>query len=155
MAKKMTSAEAVELVAKYSEEMPSAVASKVLNDLAKLIFIDEGFERFCRKEGNDIYSLIARESENQSEKFESEDEADKAVTNHPKRYLNKSGIEAIDIIELFCSGIKGGPAFNLGTAVKYLARLGKKTKNVQEEWKKVKWYIDRLIDTDFVEVNND
>ena len=97
--------------------------------------------------------MIESQAKNPSEKFEMEDEEDKAVTNHPKRYMNKSGIEAIDIIELFCSGISGGPAFNLGTAVKYLSRLGKKTKNVQEEWKKVKWYIDRLMDTDFVQVS--
>ncbi|WP_407398766.1 DUF3310 domain-containing protein [Treponema sp.] len=153
MSKKMTATDAVELVKKYSEEMPSKAAAKVLNDMAQVIFVKKEYDAFSsRREGNDIYALIASEAENPTEKFESEDEADKAVTNHPKRYLNKSGIEAIDIIELFTSGITGGAAFNLGTAVKYLARLGKKTKNVQEEWKKVKWYMDRLIDAENVEI---
>lgn len=153
MSKKMTATDAVELVKKYSEEMPSKAAAKVLNDMAQVIFAKKEYDAFSsRREGNDIYALIASEAENPTEKFESEDEADKAVTNHPKRYLNKSGIEAIDIIELFTSGITGGAAFNLGTAVKYLARLGKKTKNVQEEWKKVKWYMDRLIDAENVEI---
>lgn len=142
----MTVSEAVELVKKYSEEMPSAVAAKVLNDMAQVVFVKKEYEKLSTTRDNEIYSVIAAEAESPTEKFEVEDEADKAVTNHPKRYLNKSGIEAIDIIELFTSGIIGGQAFNLGTAVKYLARLGKKTKNVQEEWKKVKWYMDRLID---------
>lgn len=147
----MTSAEAIELVGKYSEEMPSRIAAKVLNDMARVIFIEKEYEKLSStRTDNEIYATIAAQAENPVEKFESEDEEDKAVTNHPKRYLNKSGIEAIDIIELFTSGISGGPAFNLGTAVKYLARLGKKTKNVQEEWKKVKWYMDRLIDAETV-----
>lgn len=151
MSKKMTSAEAIELVGKYSEEMPSRIAAKVLNDMARVIFIEKEYEKLSStRTDNEIYATIAAQAENPVEKFESEDEEDKSVTNHPKRYLNKSGIEAIDIIELFTSGISGGPAFNLGTAVKYLARLGKKTKNVQEEWKKVKWYMDRLIDAETV-----
>ncbi|MBQ0051060.1 MAG: DUF3310 domain-containing protein, partial [Treponema sp.] len=137
MEKKMSAKEAVELVEKYSEEMPSKIAAKVLNDMAKVVFIDGKLCDFCKREGNEIYAVIDQEAKNPSEKFEMEDEEDKAVTNHPKRYMNKSGIEAIDIIELFCSGVSGGIAFNLGTAVKYLSRLGKKTKNVQEEWKKV------------------
>lgn len=153
MEKKMTAQEAIELVKKYSEEMPSKIAAKVLNDMAKILIAEKKLDEFCKREGNEIYSVIESQAKNPSEKFEMEDEEDKAVTNHPKRYMNKSGIEAIDIIELFCSGISGGPAFNLGTAVKYLSRLGKKTKNVQEEWKKVKWYIDRLMDTDFVQVS--
>lgn len=153
MSRKISTTEAVELVKKYSEEMPSAVAAKVLNEMAQVIFVKKEYEKFSHsKDGNEIYGIIAAQAEAPTEKFDSEDEADKAVTNHPKRYLNKSGIEAIDIIELFTSGITGGAAFNLGTAVKYLARLGKKTKNVQEEWKKVKWYMDRLIDTEAVEV---
>ena len=132
--------------------MPSAVAAKVLNDMAQVVFVKKEYEKLSTTRDNEIYSVIAAEAESPTEKFEVEDEADKAVTNHPKRYLNKSGIEAIDIIELFTSGITGGQAFNLGTAVKYLARLGKKTKNVQEEWKKVKWYMDRLIDAKPVSV---
>lgn len=153
MAKKMTVSEAVELVKKYSEEMPSAVAAKILNDMAQVVFVKKEYEKLSTSKDTEIYGVIAAEAENPSESFEIEDEADKAVTNHPKRYLNKSGIEAIDIIELFTSGITGGQAFNLGTAVKYLARLGKKTKNVQEEWKKVKWYMDRLIDAENVVVD--
>ena len=148
----MTVSEAVELVKKYSEELTSAVAAKVLNDMAQVVFVRKEYEKLSTTRDNEIYSVIAAEAESPTEKFEVEDEADKAVTNHPKRYLNKSGIEAIDIIELFTSGITGGQAFNLGTAVKYLARLGKKTKNVQEEWKKVKWYMDRLIDAKPVSV---
>ena len=148
---KMTNKDSIELVKKYSEEMPSVVAAKVLNDLAAFYFCSE--QKKMTKD-NEIYLTIVRESQNPSESFTNEDEEDKAVTNHPKRYLNKSGIEAIDIIELFVSGMNGGSAFNLGTAVKYLSRLGKKTTNVREEWNKVLWYMNRFIDTDFVVVEN-
>lgn len=154
MAKKMTAEQAVELVKKYSEEMPSKVASDVLNEMAEIMFIRKDFNGLCGRTGNKIYDIITAQSENPTEKFDQEDEADKAVTNHPKRYMNKSGIEAIDIIELFCCGINGGAAFNLGTAVKYLSRLGKKTKNVKEEWNKVKWYMDRLMDSEEVELTD-
>ena len=125
--------------------MPSAVAAKVLNDMAQVVFVKKEYEKLSTTRDNEIYSVIAAEAESPTEKFEVEDEADKAVTNHPKRYLNKSGIEAIDIIELFTSGITGGQAFNLGTAVKYLARLGKKTKNVQRKSLRLKMKRTRLL----------
>ena len=150
MSKNMTVKQAVELVKKYSEEMPSSLAAKVLNSMAHEIFVKKSYAILSTSRDTDIYRTIKAEACNPSEKFESEDEADKAVTNHPKRYLNKSGIEAIDLIEVFTSRITGGAAFNLGTAIKYLARLGKKTKNVKEEWNKVKWYMDRLIDAEEV-----
>lgn len=142
----MTTEEALELVRKYSEEMPSRISAEILNSLADYVFVKKAIGNFSRE--NEIYRVIKIQAENPSEKFETEDESDKSVTNHPKRYMNKSGIEAIDVIEIFCSMTDGASAFNLGTAVKYLARLGKKTKNVQEEWKKVLWYVDRLIDMD-------
>lgn len=154
MLKKIKTQEAVEIVKKYTEEMPSVIAAKILNDMAQIIFIQQDYKSFSSNK-NEIYLVVCSQAENPTEKFETEDEKDKGVTNHPKRYLNKSGIEAIDLIELFTSGISGGQAFNLGTAIKYLARLGKKTKNVQEEWKKVKWYLDRLIDSENAELTND
>ena len=40
--------------------------------------------------------------------------------NHPGHYQTAAGIEAIDVIEAF------GLGFNLGNAVKYILRAGKK-----------------------------
>ena len=37
MEKKMTAQEAIERVKKYSEEMPSKIAAKVLNNMAKIL----------------------------------------------------------------------------------------------------------------------
>lgn len=51
-------------------------------------------------------------------------------TTHP------SGVERIDIIEHM--------PFNIGSAVKYLWRLGKKDDAIQE-LEKARWYIDREI----------
>lgn len=74
------------------------------------------------------------------------DAEDTKVTNHPKRYLGKSGVEAIDIIEYIVQDMEGGLAFNVGTAVKYLSRLGKKkTTDELEDWKKTLWYISRSL----------
>lgn len=54
---------------------------------------------------------------------------------NPAHYKgHPSGVEAIDIIE--------NMPFNLGTACKYLLRLGKKD-NALQELKKAEWYLTR------------
>jgi hypothetical protein len=56
---------------------------------------------------------------------------------NPAHYKSHpSGIQAIDVIEHM--------PFNVGTAVKYLWRLGLKDDAIQE-LKKARWYIDREI----------
>lgn len=56
---------------------------------------------------------------------------------NPAHYKSSpSGVEAIDVIEHM--------PFNVGTAVKYLWRLGLKDDPIQE-LKKARWYIDREI----------
>jgi len=131
--------EALETIEKYCEEMPSAVAQKVLKDTAKAVLVDH-YAKYIPEE---TMAIIQKEAENPSESFSVEDKADFNVTNHPKRYLNKSGIEAIDIIEIIVKDINGPAGFNVGTMVKYLTRLGKKTEDVKEEWNKVLWYAKR------------
>ena len=61
----------------------------------------------------------------------------KEMVNHPSHY-NMGKYEAIDVIEDWNLN------FNLGNAVKYLARAGHKG-NIIEDLKKAKWYIDREI----------
>ena len=63
----------------------------------------------------------------------------KETVNHPSHY-NQGKIEVIDAIEDWQLG------FNLGNAVKYIARAGKKDPNkLIEDLLKAKWYIEREI----------
>ena len=57
--------------------------------------------------------------------------------NHPEHYKGNK-YEAIDIIDDYQLG------FNLGNAVKYILRAGKKG-DTAEDLKKAKWYIDHEI----------
>lgn len=66
--------------------------------------------------------------------------------NHPLHYGGESNpYEAIKVIEAW------GLGFNLGNAVKYISRAGKKVvaptaaKSKLEDLKKARWYLDREI----------
>lgn len=67
--------------------------------------------------------------------------------NHPQHYAHPSGVEAIDICEHL--------TFNLGNALKYLWRAGKKGP-AAEDYRKAAWYprreADRLGDHDIVQI---
>jgi hypothetical protein len=57
--------------------------------------------------------------------------------NSPSHYAS-SAVETIDAIEAWNLG------FNLGNAVKYISRAGKKDPSkLVEDLKKAKWYLDR------------
>lgn len=59
--------------------------------------------------------------------------------NHPPHYNTISGIECIDVVENF--------NFNIGSAVKYLWRNGRKPGiSSIEDLKKALWYIQREIE---------
>lgn len=61
------------------------------------------------------------------------------TVDHPSHY-NPDGIEVIDAIESW------GLGFNLGNAVKYIARAGKKPgAPAIEDLKKALWYLQREI----------
>ena len=69
-------------------------------------------------------------------------EEKKESINHPSHY-NDGQIEVIDFIE----DIGLGTGFNLGNAIKYLARAGKKdVGKTVEDLKKARWYIKRQAD---------
>jgi len=58
--------------------------------------------------------------------------------NHPKHYTSDpSGVECIQITR--------HRNFNVGNAIKYLWRAGRKNKDSLEDLKKARWYIDRAI----------
>lgn len=62
--------------------------------------------------------------------------------DHPSHYRKDTGFEAIDVIEAW------GLNFNLGNAVKYISRNGKKDPNEYIlDLEKARWYIDREIKT--------
>lgn len=64
----------------------------------------------------------------------------KEMVNHPSHYT-KGGIEAIDVIEAWELN------FCLGSAVKYIARAGRKDpEKLVEDLKKAAWYINRQIE---------
>lgn len=61
------------------------------------------------------------------------------AVNHPPHY-KAGGIETIDFIE------SKGLGFNLGNAVKYISRAGKKDPaKLIEDLRKARWYLDREI----------
>jgi len=57
--------------------------------------------------------------------------------NHPSYYdhPSRADIECIDIIEWF--------PFNVGAAIKYLWRAGRKNPDAITDLKKARWYIER------------
>ena len=65
-----------------------------------------------------------------------------SAVNHPDHYSGK--VECIDAIEAATEGLKGGEAFNIGNAIKYLWRW--KWKGGRQDLEKAKWYIDRVIE---------
>lgn len=59
------------------------------------------------------------------------------VVDHPQHYQS-SGMEAIDVIEAFNLG------FNLGNAIKYILRYGKKDPELaKQDLQKAVWYLNR------------
>lgn len=66
------------------------------------------------------------------------------MVNHPSHYQSETGLEAIDVIEAFTAGLRGIEAWDTGNIIKYICRW--KKKNGLEDLKKVKWYIEDLIE---------
>ena len=66
--------------------------------------------------------------------------------DHPAHYLKDSGYEVIDVIEAWSLG------FNLGNAVKYIARAGRKNPmKAKEDLSKALWYIQHQIEKYHIE----
>jgi hypothetical protein len=65
---------------------------------------------------------------------------EKENVDHPDHYLKSSGHEVIDVIQAW------NLDFNLGNAVKYIARAGKKDpKKFKEDLNKAIWYLQNHI----------
>ena len=63
--------------------------------------------------------------------------------NHPQHYRTEAGLETIDVIEAFTSGLEGISAVDTGNIIKYICRWNKK--NGLEDLKKAQWYLNHLI----------
>ena len=66
------------------------------------------------------------------------------TVNHPGHYLD-GGIETIAILQAKLSAEEFS-GFCKGNAIKYLSRAGKKTLDPREDYKKARWYLDKLIE---------
>ena len=62
------------------------------------------------------------------------------LVNHPQHYRSQCGLEVINVIEAFSLN------FNLGNAVKYILRAGKKD-NEMQDLRKAVWYLKRHLTT--------
>lgn len=58
-------------------------------------------------------------------------------------YYQADGLEVIDIIQAFTSGLTGVKAFDTGNILKYMCRWSKK--GGLEDLRKAQWYINHLI----------
>ncbi len=71
-------------------------------------------------------------------------ESDDKMVSHPNHYKSESGLEVIDVIETFTSGLEGVEATDTGNVIKYICRW--KKKNGIQDLKKIMWYTQHLID---------
>ena len=63
--------------------------------------------------------------------------SNKESVNHPDHYLKESGYEVIDVIKAWKLD------FELGNALKYIARAGRKNpSSLDEDLQKAMWYIN-------------
>ena len=66
------------------------------------------------------------------------------MVSHPKHYQSATGLEAIDVIEAFTSGLQGTEAVDTGNILKYACRW--KKKGGVQDLEKIMWYTQHLID---------
>lgn len=67
----------------------------------------------------------------------------KEEVNHPMHYKSDSGMEVIDVIKAFTSGLDGCEATHTGNIIKYACRW--KKKGGIKDLKKLQWYVTDLI----------
>ena len=65
------------------------------------------------------------------------------MVNHPQHYKTETGLETIEVIEAFTSGLDGIEAVDTANIIKYICRW--KKKNGLEDLKKAQWYLNHLI----------
>ncbi len=73
------------------------------------------------------------------------DTKDYNLVSNPSHYQLKNGLKVIQVIEAFTEGFNGIDAVDIGNAVKYLGRLGKKDDTIQDA-EKAAWYLNHFIE---------
>lgn len=96
------------------------------NDVLKKQFEQLGVESVRKIQASTAYG-----------KFVNNDERVGGAINHPTHYTHPSGVECIDVVEWM--------SFNVGNAVKYAWRAGRKGSTI-EDLKKSRWYLSREIE---------
>lgn len=69
-------------------------------------------------------------------------ESDDKNVSHPNHYQGANGIEVIDVIEGFTTGLSGMEAVDTANAIKYILRW--KHKNGVQDIEKAIWYLTDL-----------
>lgn len=65
------------------------------------------------------------------------------MVSNPSHYMSETGLEVIDVIEAFTSGLVGIEATDTGNVIKYICRW--KDKNGLQDLEKARWYLEHLI----------
>ena len=66
------------------------------------------------------------------------------MVSHPDHYQGKNGIEVIDVIEAFTTGLDGIFATDTGNIIKYACRWNSKGNPIQDV-EKIIWYATHLL----------
>lgn len=91
-------------------------------------------------ESMDNYSMFQKDLEAKVANKESKEDKEELI-NHPAHYAEGRKYEPIDVINDW------GLNFNLGNAIKYISRAGRKDPNaILRDLKKARWYIDYELD---------
>lgn len=95
-------------------------------------------EEMKRMKGESMgnYSMFQKDLEAKVANKESKEDKEELI-NHPAHYAEGRKYEPIDVINDW------GLNFNLGNAIKYISRAGRKDPNaILRDLKKARWYID-------------
>lgn len=71
------------------------------------------------------------------------DKKEDIMVTNPPHYQSETGLEVIEVIEAFTSGLKGIEAVDTANIIKYVCRW--KKKNGIQDLKKAIWYAQHLI----------
>lgn len=99
-------------------------------------------EEIKRMKGESMgnYSMFQKDLEAKVANKESKEDKEELI-NHPAHYAEGRKYEPIDVINDW------GLNFNLGNAIKYISRAGRKDPNaILRDLKKARWYIDYELD---------
>ena len=109
------------------------------NQKVDIEYSQDNWDDTVKLKGENPNSVLNYPTQNDIIDFNRKEYMKNEMVNHPNHYGGEDNpYEAIKVIEEWDLG------FNLGNAVKYISRVGKKN-NTLEDLKKASWYINREI----------